>query len=97
MFFAPVLIRPNGALSGRVARVGAVPRVETLGIIHNLSAGSGCPAQLWTVWKSIARRYEQNTGWKPMLLYAVSWLPWVRGLRQDVLERSLDTPESNIV
>ena len=24
-------------------------------------------------------RTKQNTGWKPTLLYAVAWLPWVRG------------------
>ena len=39
---------------------------------------SGRPAPLSIVWKSIVRRWEQNTGWKPMLLYAVACLPWVR-------------------
>jgi hypothetical protein len=75
-----------------------VPRFETWSLYTVLSAGSDRPAPLSIVWKSIARRCEQNTGWKPMLLYAVAWLPWVRRrLRQDVLQRSLDSPEGNVV
>ena len=36
-----------------------------------------------------------DTGWKPMLHYAVAWRLWVRGTRlRKHFDRSLDTPES---
>jgi hypothetical protein len=36
-----------------------------------------------------------DTGWKPMLHYAVAWWLWVRGTRlRKHFDRSLDTPES---
>ncbi len=36
-----------------------------------------------------------DTGWKPMLHYAVAWWLWVRGTRlRKHFDRYLDTPES---
>jgi hypothetical protein len=40
---------------------------------------------------------EQNTGWKPMLLYAIALPLRVHGdSSRDDLERSLDSPENNV-
>jgi hypothetical protein len=44
-----------------------------LGFIHNLWAGTAdSPATIIDSLESTAQRCERNTGWKPILLYAVA-------------------------
>jgi hypothetical protein len=44
-----------------------------------------------------AQRYEQNTGWKTMLHYAVAWSFRVHADSfRDSSERSLDSPENSV-
>ena len=72
------------------------PRVLTLIFVHNLLAGAGdslatiidCP-------EKHCSSVEQNTGWKPLLHYAVASPARAHGnSSQMVLERSLNSPEN---
>jgi hypothetical protein len=73
------------------------PRVSTLILYTIFRPGSGCPAALSIVWKSIARQCEQKYR---LEAYATLRRRVVaagsRRERQDVFDRSLDTPESNV-
>jgi Zinc-binding dehydrogenase len=47
--------------------------------------------------RSIAQWCQQNTGWKPMLHYAVAALLWCTAIAPGVVcQRSLDSPENNV-
>jgi hypothetical protein len=62
---------------------------------HYTQFVGGRPAPVSIVWKSIARRCEQNTACATLRRRVVAVGLW--RLRQDVLQRSLDTPKSNVV
>lgn len=73
-------------------------RGSTLSFRHNLSLETVTDATATVhCLEGIARRCEQNTGWKPILLYAVASSPWVRGDTVKIpVSTSLDTLQLNV-
>jgi hypothetical protein len=72
--------------------------VSTVAFLHNLPGETVTrPVIIVDYLESMAQLYEQNTGWKPMLHYAVASSLQVHGDSSwDGSERSLDSPENNV-